>query len=1046
MNKLSVDGNSHVLGLDIGANSVGWALVRLDGKRPANVERMGVRVFPEGVEGDLATGREKSRAVKRREARLHRRMLDRQRRRLVRVALLLQEAGLLPSGEVRLSSDRMAFFTSLDRALFPITARKEIPHVLLYALRARALDERLEPYEFGRALYHLAQRRGFLSNRRTSSAREKKDDDEGVVKKKIGELAQRMEESGARTLGEYFAGLNPTQERIRQRYTARAMFDDEFKQIWEAQAPHHPTLLAEDLRKRLHRAVFFQRPLKSAKHLIGQCELERGCQRAPWPLLCAQRFRILQTVNILQVKEPNGTNRLLTPEERAKLVGALDCNTSLTWAKIRRLLGLSKEYGFNMEEGGEKGLIGSKTAARLAEAVGEERWKAWTTQERDRAVGLIRSVHDRKTLARRAGKMLGLEEAAARRLAETPLEDGYCSLSRQAIEKVLPLLEQGLPYATARKQLYGDKPGPKPVNVLPRLDVALEVRNPAVERALTEVRKVVNAVVREYGKPAFIRIELARDLKKNRKDRAKIAQRNRQNQGARERATEKIAREIGIKQPKGPDIEKVLLAEECGWICPYTGRPINMEALLGDAPQFDVEHIVPFSRCLDNSFFNKTLCDAQENRHRKHNRTPQEAYSSDPARWEEILHRVKGFQGEAAREKLAKFQQEGVLNLDDFTSRQLNDTRYASRLAVEYLSRLYGAGADGVDPGGTRRVQAGRGQVTGYLRGEWGLNAVLGAGPAKERADHRQHAIDAVTIALTEAATVKSLSDAAARAEVSGRRRFAPMEPPWSDFADDIRRDVEEMVVSHRVSRKVSGPMHEETVYSKPQRDMQGKLCVHVRKRLESLSEADIEDIVDPRIRDIVRAKLDGGKPEKVFTSPENHPAMKARDGRLIPIHSVRIRTSQSTVPISQGERERQVKLGSNHHVEIIESKDKKGALRWEGVVVSTLEAMRRLRTGEPIVQRDHGEGKEFKFSLAGGEVIELDEDGSKRGLYVVRTVSQTQNAYITIEFITINEARKKEEIKKERAWRVKPLESLRKLNCYKVSVTPLGEVRRAGD
>ncbi len=1046
MKKAPVVNDKLILGLDVGANSIGWALAYTENNHPIKIARMGVRVFPEGVEGDLATGQEKSRAVKRRESRLHRRQLERQRHRLIRVALLLQGANLLPPGDVKSASKRMEFFASLDRTLFPLEARKEIPHILFYALRGRALDECSEPYELGRAFYHLAQRRGFLSNRRTSRTAGKKDDEEGVVKKKISELEQQILASGARTLGEYFAHLDPTQERIRQRYTSRAMFEEEFEHIWKAQSSYHPTILTSELKKKLQRAIFFQRPLKSAKHLIGQCELEPGCLRAPWALLCAQRFRLYQTLNILQIITPDGSKRPLTEDEREKLAEILELKLSLSWAKIRQLLKLEKNTHFNLEEGGEKGVLGNKTAARLAEAVGEKVWESWCVKKQEQAVTLIRSVHHPKTLARRAKKVLGLDEEAAHRFAVTPLEEGYCSLSRKAIEKVLPLLQKGMPYATARKEIYGEKPGPKPMHFLPRLDNTLEVRNPAVERALTEVRKVVNAVVREYGKPAFIRIELARDLKKNRKDRAKIAQRNRHNQSARAKVAEKIVREVGIKEPKGPDIEKVLLAEECGWHCPYTGKPISMDSLFGEAPQFDVEHIIPLSRCLDNSFFNKTLCEVWENRHRKHNRTPKEAYGSDSDRWEEILHRVKSFQSEAAKEKLARFQQEGALNLDEFTSRQLNDTRYASRLAVEYLGRLYGAGADGVDPEGTRRIQAGRGQVTGYLRAEWGLNLILGAGPEKERSDHRQHAIDAVTVALTEATTVKRLSDAAARAEVSGRRRFAPMEPPWPGFAEEVRRGVEEMIISPRVSRKVNGPFHEETIYSPIKFDAQSKPYVHVRKPLESLSEAEVENIVDPKIRALVQAKLNGGKPDKIFSNPENHPLLQTRSGRLVPIHRVRIRTSQATITLSQGARARQVKLGSNHHVEIIEANDKKGNPRWEGAVVSTLEAMRRLRAGKPVVQRDYGEGKIFQFSLAGGEVIELDGADGQRNLFVIRTISKTQKDYITVEFVTLNDARKKEDIKKDHAWRVKPLESLRKLNCRKLLVTPLGEVRRAGD
>ena len=118
----------------------------------------------------------------------------------------------------------------------------------------------------------------------------------------------------------------------------------------------------------------------------------------------------------------------------------------------------------------------------------------------------------------------------------------------------------------------------------------------------------------------------------------------------------------------------------------------------GQQSQFDIEHIIPFSRSLDNSFVNKTLCDHEENRNVKRNQTPYEAYSGDEKKWHEILGRVKRFRGSAAHAKLRKFQQKELD--DDFAARMLQDTRYMSRLATEYLGLLYGGtiDADGSAP------------------------------------------------------------------------------------------------------------------------------------------------------------------------------------------------------------------------------------------------------------------------------------------------------------------------------------------------------------
>ena len=113
---------------------------------------------------------------------------------------------------------------------------------------------------------------------------------------------------------------------------------------------------------------------------------------------------------------------------------------------------------------------------------------------------------------------------------------------------------------------------------------------------------------------------------------------------------------------------------------------------MGQHSQFDIEHIIPFSRSLDNSFLNKTLCYHEENRGVKQNQTPYEAYASNEKRWAEIIGRVKRFRGSAAHVKLRKFQQKEPD--EDFAARMLQDTRYMSRLATEYLGLLYGGTID----------------------------------------------------------------------------------------------------------------------------------------------------------------------------------------------------------------------------------------------------------------------------------------------------------------------------------------------------------------
>ncbi len=957
----------------------------------------------------------------------------------------------------------LQYFRALDDSLFSREARQSDPHLLHYRLRARALEEKLTRYELGRALYHLAHRRGFLSNSKNEPRRDEK---EGPVKKVIGNLRQEMKDSGSATLAQHISrrDYDPSTDRIRgpEHYLGRReQVLPEFEEMWRIQARHYPDL-TDDLRDQVRQAIFYQRPLKTPARFLGFCELEREqrLRRAPMALLPAQRFRLLQKMNDLTFT-CQGRTRDLSGEQRQKLLARLETEEKLAFDEIRTLLELP-EGRFNFETFGEDSLLGNKTAARLAKAVGKERWADLSHDVRERLVQEVRT-RSSEAIATRAKKR-GYDDKTARKLSEVALEEGHCRLSRQALGKILPLMEEGKAYARARHECYPLLGRNGAAASLPPLDEAVEVRNPTVERALTEVRKVVNAVVARYGLPRRVRIELARDLKRNRRQREGIAKRIWENRKDRERAKAALD-DLGYPTTRR-NREKWLLREECGCVCPYTGRGISEEDLFGSLPQFQVEHVIPFSKCLDDSFANKTLCHFSENQ-KKSNCTPWEAYRNDPDKWRDIVARVRAFRGEGrgrevmrrkgkkkeppVRTKLDRFQLQEIRDLDDFTNRQLTDTQYAARLAVEYVGRLYGAGADGNDPRGDKRVQAGRGQVTSYLRERevWDLNPLLGAGE-KTREDHRQHTIDAVCIALTDAKLIKRLSVAAENAPRADWRRFAPIGLPWPTFREDVENAITGMVVSHRVSRKVSGALHKQTFYGRyqyPDRNGTLRVWAHERKLLKDLNSTT--DIVDDAVRHCVDEALRAlGKksPKEAFSTPESHPRLRTHAGREVPIYKVRIRKADKLEAVGTGERTRNVMLESNHHMEVFSVVGAKGTATWESEIVSTYDAIRR----RPVVQRDR---PGFLFSLAQGEAVELVEGpNQERVIYIVSKITKRRlpngGERRTVGIVRHADARMStaKQGAETRKLDERGPEYLRKNHCRKVLLTPLGEVRDARD
>lgn len=1054
------DSFSYVLGLDLGVASIGWAVLGLDRSgSPASILRSGVHLFESGTEGDVRSGRDESRAGPRRMARSMRRGYWRRTRRKRKLLRILQRLGLMPGTErdTFTAEGTDALLKSLDaelRAKWEKNADHRERQLLPYRLRACGLEKRLEPYELGRALYHLAQRRGFLSNRRDGGAGED-EEEAGKVRSGIIELTSLMEAAGKETtLGAFFASIDPTDpeaRRIRGRWTGRDMYAAEFDRLWAEQSTHHAAL-TDEARKAVHNAIFFQRPLKSAAHLVGECELVPGEKRAKVALRLAQRFRLLQRANDLEIYLPDHTQRRLTPEERTRVVDALAREGDLTFAALRSksYLALPRGSTFNLEEGGEKKLVGHRTDARLRGVFGD-RLDTLSESDKDALVQDLLSFEKPSALARRGRATWGLGDEAAAKLGDLLLEQGHSAHCALALRKLVARMEDGTQYATARKELYpGSFKAAEARDLLPPVpDFKGDIRNPGVTRSLSELRKLVNAVVRRFGKPEAIRVELTRDLKRSRKMRERMSRENREQETRRDRAKEQLLRKARMQQPKRSDVERILLADECGWICPYTGKSFGMEDLFGKNPRLDVEHIWPLPRSLDDSFLNKTLCWHEENRARKRNRTPFEAYSGDAERWGQIIDRVKRFGSDAARIKLERFRAEAIP--EGFTERHLAETRYTSALAADYLAVLYGGRADAKH---RQRIFVTTGGLTFHLRREWMLDGVLSFKDEKNRADHRHHAIDAIVVALTDTRSVQMLQRAAEEASGAKRRLFAPVEPPWPKFIDEVRASVEAINVSYRQNRRVSGKLHAETLYSREIATGQGgKTERRVRKELHKLTASDLDRIADPAIRKLVKAKLASLKldPAKAFIEPKNHPQMKTKAGGVVPIHKVRVVVQERPVRIGKGARERFVAstAGSNHHTAIVASKVFAGSGKarttktvWADQPVTLMEAHRRKGSGEPIVDRtpEGPGGPEFVCSLAVNEFVMLtDEDGQER-LYRVQNISEGD-----IGLVLHTDGRTADERKKAKERVRAGGTGLMNRGAKKVAVTYLGEIQNAG-
>jgi CRISPR-associated endonuclease Csn1 len=1029
-----------IWGIDLGPTSVGFAVVDYDEKRESGrVHRLGVRIFPEGRTEDKQEPRNKARRAARLMRRQHRR--KRLRRRLLREALA--EAGLLPA------------FGSPD--WFALMEPKRTEQNDPYALRARALGEPLRLVELGRALYHLSKRRGFFSPRiqvdEKADAEKKKE--EGIVKEEIAKIAADL---AGRTLGQMLAGVPEGTRGRRGIHGERRMTGDEFERIWAAQAAHHPKVLTDTLKKRVFGIVFRQRPVFWRLGTLGTCALEPDAPLCPKGSWIGQRYDVLSKVNGLRIAL--GNNPPLDAAQRATLLALIaDAEAkgkrSVTFPEIRKALGLGRTIKFNFEVGGDRHLPCNATEAELAKALGA-RWASLPARaalrreifecrfEIDyRRIGdkrvEIRDAKDaeiqKAAFVARAMKDWDVTETEAGALAEIDLPTGWRRHSTEAIEKLLPHLENAKLYSEAMDAAYpnwrvreGKVHERLPVDTR---EVVADTRNPTVHRTLNELRKVVNNLIAVHGKPDLIRVELARDLALPAMDRERMNRTNRERAGLRKKA-ETDLKDKGIASPSGEDVEKWLLWTESGKKCPYTGDQIGFDDLFRNG-RFQIEHIFPLSKTLDNGFANKTLCRTDINE-AKGDRSPFEYFSSlGGAAWDEAKSRTIGIlAGNEA--KARRFCREVYGNLEDekTNERLIRDTAYGARMARDYLRSLFPP-----DPDTSRHVETTKGSLTAPLRRHWGLNALLATdGNAKKnRDDHRHHAVDALVVALTSRAFVKRLSDASRKQAMVEKRLIAP---PWATLREDARRAVGRIVVSHKVRRKVSGPLHKQTSYGDTGvrlEDGRKNYALYVaRKTVATLTVAQAKDIRDSRIRELALGRLaeHGGDAKKAFATPLLLPA---RDGKppATPIKRVRVLVKQqpNLMVELKAANKSFADIGDNNHMAIY--RDAAGDILYETVSIS--EATGRKAKGEPIVRRVHPTGATFVMSLSPGDMLEFVEPTGEIKYRVVSGV-WAAGPIVLIDHTVADGT----------VWKRPGAKSVLELGAKKVSVDPIGRVRPAGD
>ncbi|MBN2410879.1 type II CRISPR RNA-guided endonuclease Cas9 [candidate division KSB1 bacterium] len=974
---------SRVLGLDLGSNSIGWALID---EQKEQIIDSGVRVFQEGINRNTS-GSEVSKNKDRRDARGARRQNFRYKMRRDTLVNSLKKIGLYPENK-----DDLQEFFEIDP----------------YEVRKNGLTEKLSLHEFGRALYHISQRRGFKSNRKTASK------EDGAIFKGndnttgIDSAREQMNKQSCLTIGEYLASIDTGKERRRNRYTLRDWYEQEFEKLWEKQQSFYPDLLTEKEKQHFFKVIFFQRKLRSQKHTVGYCTFEKKKRCAPKSSPVFQYFRILEQINRIRIITDDRINEPLTQEERGILINKLNIVKDLDFKKLKKLLKLPEDTIINLDL--DK-LLGNNTYYEIQKIFGKPRFAKMTDDEKFNIWHTLHFSNDDEWLCKYARKNWSLNDEEIKKLMRNGIEnkpnDGYARLSSKALKKFIPYLEEGLRYdEAAREAGYHHSQVNNNHELFDFLQDPPNIRNPIVQQALFQLKKVINALIQEYGKPDMVRVELARELKLPKDRREKIRIENKQRQTEAEKIRELLKQEMNFIKPERDDVIKYLLWQECNKRDPYSGKFISLAELY--SPEYEIEHIIPYSRSLDDSYANKTLCRRDYNKE-KGNKTPFEAFGHKPE-FEFMVRRVKDFNISGRNGKLAKFQLEKVDEKlsEEFFHRQLNDTAYISRAAAAYLKTVF------------PKVHIVKGGATAKLRYFWGLNSILsGDIEVKTRDDHRHHAVDALVVANINQPMLHELSVCNKyniNVDFANDNSF-PM--PWKNFHQQAEKSVNNILVSFFQRNRARGKLHEETNYGEIIDPETGKKTYVVRKPVQALTGKMIRDIVNRETRQVILdrlrekgADITGKKlniPKETFAEPLFHP----KTGH--PIKSVRVKVPSTNMIRLYEDRNLFVEPGKNHHIEIFASADKK---QKTGYVVTLYEAVQRKKQGLPVINKTPLDKKypHFVMSLAINDMFlhdmeEKDVDWDQPditklspNLYRVQKMDVNKNIALRYHTITLSD------------------------------------------
>ena len=765
------------IGLDIGIGSVGYAVISRTNNLDARIEDIGVRLFDSGEN----IRQKASNAQERRGYRSTRRLLRRRKHRKERIKKFFLKIKLMNEMQLKAWQEQNGNQNVLQT-------------------RIKGLNEKLTPEEILDCIIHICNRRGYREFYGEDSKKENADKDE--LQKIEGGLAsfdEIYQSGGYKSVAEMlindpafrtetsFADYRNHKNAERYILIKREFVKKELEDILNKQSEYYPQLTANNIRIICDDMVFAQRDFETGPgneddktrrfmgfiDSIGQCMYYKDEKRAYRSTVIADIYALVNCLSQLSFVNTE-TGEILLPENVAKeIIDTALVNASITENDIKNIL---KQNKLEMRKPGKLEITVPDTIRTLKtlkavltnagykyeELIKENQFDI-NNSSKLHQLCLLLSENITPARRIRALKAKGWNEKLQKEVIRKKF-GGTASVCEKYMVEAIEAFKRGETYGNFQARMLKERedalPDIEKQKYLAPFDKKVDeelVKNTVVFKAVNETRKILNELIRKYGSPEYINIEVADDLGRSFKERAKIIKRINDNKKEKDKIANKLI-ELGLRKEgevKPFDIERYRLWEEQEGKDLYTGEVIPVEKILSGI--YDVDHIVPFSLILDDTLQNKALVNLGVNRQQKGQQVPLGYLSS--ADKEDYLKRVNTL-FKKKKISIKKYKYLTLSNLYgnrdlllEWKSRNINDTRYITRFLVNYLSANLLFNSDKA-----KNVFGVKGIITSRMRRLW-LNKKTWGDEQKNRDNNLHHAADAIVIANLTPAYLEIASD-----------------------------------------------------------------------------------------------------------------------------------------------------------------------------------------------------------------------------------------------------------------------------------------------